>query len=96
MLTVSGEAADASIREDTAGGTVLFTATASDADGQPITYSLEDNSGLFEIDATTGEIRLKSNASLDYENAPRHSLKVTATAGVTLLMVGRLNPSTLM
>ena len=72
--------------EDIADTAIITTVTASDADGQNIEYSLDaanndaDDLELFEINATTGVIRLKAGQSLDYETAQSHSLTVTATA----------------
>ena len=102
MVSLSGGTAglNVDIPEDTAGGTVLYTAQATDADGNSITYSLDaanNNAAildLFEIDDTTGAISLKSDASLDHENAPRHSLTVTATAEGDPAVVSTINTTT--
>ena len=45
--------------------------------GAPVSYSLNESSTGFEIDQTTGEIRILR--SLDYEEAQRHVLTVLAT-----------------
>ena len=54
-------------------GTVVFTAEATDADATPeysnVRYAIKGGTGmsLFDIDAETGEIRVKSGARLDYD-----------------------------
>ena len=50
------------------GASVGVTALATDADGDTVTYSLDDDAGgLFTIDANTGEVTVAGN--LDYETA---------------------------
>ena len=75
----------ATIAEDASDTTVLHTVTATDADttGESLIYAIsEDASNLFEIDSSTGEVSLKSGASLDYETAPNsYTIKVTASDG---------------
>ena len=68
--------------EDIDETTVIYTAQATDADGDDVSYALTaGNDGLFEIDAQTGEISLAAGQSLDYETATSHELEITATAG---------------
>ena len=65
------------IDENAPAGTLVGTVTASDPDGDSLTYSLVDDAGgLFAIDPATG--RLTATASLDYEAA--HNYSVTARA----------------
>lgn len=46
---------------------IVYTATATDADGDSVTFSLAgDDAALFDIDATTGEVTFK--AAPDHEN----------------------------
>ena len=55
-----------------------MTALATDADGDTVTYSLDDDAGgLFTIDANTGEVTVAGN--LDYETATSHTITVRAT-----------------
>ena len=55
------------------------TALATDADGDAVTYSLDDDAGgLFTIDANTGEVTVAGN--LDYETATSHTITVRATS----------------
>ncbi len=74
-LTVTG----GTVQENAAGGTVVATLGATDADaGSSFTYTLAaDPSGKFEV--VGDEIRVKAGASLDYESATSHQLSVTVT-----------------
>ncbi|MEP1243380.1 MAG: cadherin domain-containing protein, partial [Lentilitoribacter sp.] len=65
------------------GDSVGITASATDADGtnNTITYSLSDDAGgIFEIDASTGEVSIADASGIDYENASSHTIEVTATS----------------
>ena len=45
--------------------------TATDEDGDPLTYTLEGpDAGLFDIDASTGQLRTKAGVDYDYETRP--------------------------
>ena len=74
-----------SVPENSAAGTVAATLTATDPDGDPLTYTITDAGGNpvtdsnFEI--VGNEIRVKSGADLDYESATSHDLYVTASDG---------------
>jgi VCBS repeat-containing protein len=72
-LVIDHEAID----ENAAAGTLVGIVSATDPDGDTLTYSLVDDAGgLFAIDPVTG--RLTATASLDYEAA--HGYSVTARA----------------
>ena len=61
------------------GDSVGVTALATDADGDAVTYSLDDDAGgMFTIDANTGEVTVAGN--LDYETATNHTITVRATS----------------
>jgi Ca2+-binding RTX toxin-like protein len=63
-----------------AGMAVGITASASDADGDSITYSLlDDAGGLFGINATSGVVTVAG--ALDYETAQSHQISVQASDG---------------
>ncbi|RYE88016.1 MAG: hypothetical protein EOP19_02640, partial [Hyphomicrobiales bacterium] len=68
------------------GGTVIFTAKASDADaGSTVTYALDSNfGGRFLINATTGAVSIVANSGLlfDHEQASFYDLVVRATGSV--------------
>ncbi|MFK0331567.1 DUF5801 repeats-in-toxin domain-containing protein [Rhizobium sp. NPDC090275] len=70
------------------GDTVVLakvTATDPDAGPQNLKYSIaSDVSGKFEVNQTTGEVSLKSGASLDYETAQQHVVTVRVTDGGNL------------
>jgi hypothetical protein len=72
------------VAENLSDSSVIVSASASDADstGETISYQLTDNSGgLFEINASTGDIRLANGQTLDYEAATSHTVTVIATDG---------------
>jgi VCBS repeat-containing protein len=72
-LTIDHQAID----ENAAAGSLVGTVSASDPDGDALTYSLVDDAGgLFAIDPVTGA--LTATAALDYESA--HGYSVTARA----------------
>ncbi len=74
----------ASVNENAAIATIVYDANATDADVTfgPISYTLGGaDAALFNINATTGEVRL--NASADYEADTSYSISVTATQGTT-------------
>ncbi len=72
-----------SVAENSAAGTVVAVLTASDADGDSLTYALTDADGNpvsdsnFEI--IGNEVRVREGADLDYETAASHGLFVTAS-----------------
>ena len=77
-------AASASAAEGVGDSAVLYTAVATDADttGEAVTFRLTaDPSGLFEIDANSGEVTLRSGAALDHEAAQSHSITIESTDG---------------
>ena len=70
------------VAENSAAGTPVgapVTATASAR--RSITYSLSGiNASLFDIDANSGQIKVASGATLDFERARSHQVLVTARA----------------
>ncbi|MYM60406.1 cadherin repeat domain-containing protein, partial [Vibrio sp. OCN044] len=93
-----------SYNENRTGSDVLGTVSASDADGENVTYSITTNvtnaggDNLFEIDATSGEISLTSAGvsafANDFELDPNmHNLVVTATedAGLGSVQTATVN-----
>ena len=54
--------------------------TATDEDGDPLTYTLEGpDAGSFDIDPTTGQISTKPGVDYDYEMRPLYTVTVRAT-----------------
>ncbi len=74
-----GEAGERSVPEDTpAGENVGDPVTASDANDDTLTYSLDgSDAGSFSIVAATGQLRTR--AALDYETTNTYTVNVTAT-----------------
>ena len=75
-----------SVNENATANTVVGSVTARDLDGDFLTYSVggTDAAGfkeVFDLDASTGEITVKSGASIDYESDSSYSITVSATDG---------------
>ena len=64
--------------ENAPGGTVAGAIAASDPDGDPLTYFIQNQSvpGTFTVDRATGQVRVASGADLDYEARRVHFLDV--------------------
>ncbi|MGO4705146.1 cadherin domain-containing protein [Microvirga sp. 2MCAF38] len=72
-LTTGGTVA--SVEENKTGGFVVATVSADDDGGAAgLRYSLTDDT--FEIDAVTGQVKVKAGVVLDYERANNHTLSV--------------------
>ena len=74
----------ATVAEDIDDATVIYTATAMDADTVgTVTFSITvDADDLFEIDGVSGEVTLQTGKSLDYATATSHSITVRADDGI--------------
>ncbi len=68
------------VSESAAVNTVVGTVSASDVDGNTITYSITGGNalGIFSINAS-GQIRIANTAHLDYELNTTHTLTIRAT-----------------
>ena len=80
---------DASTVAENADGAVIGTLSATDPDGDAVTFSV-DAASPFEVDGAT--LKLKAGESLDYEEGATVSVDVTATDGkggssVTTLLI---------
>ena len=66
------------VDENSANGTVVGTISASDQDGDTLSYSIiaGDPNGAFAIDSATGEITVADGAQLDFESQASYSLTV--------------------
>ena len=67
----------------TAGTLVGITASSSDVNGPPVTYSLTDSAtGFFAIDPTTGVVSVTAAGAtgINYETAPGHAYSITVQA----------------
>ncbi|NVK24196.1 MAG: cadherin-like domain-containing protein, partial [Gammaproteobacteria bacterium] len=67
-----------SVAENQQEGSLLFTVSAVDPDGQVISYDFDDAPNLFSINSDTGAVTLNSS-SLDHETTPSYSFNIIAT-----------------
>lgn len=69
------------VAEDISDATVIGTVTATDAEGDALTFSITANaSDLFEISAG-GELSLASGQNLDFETSTSHTITVQVSDG---------------
>ena len=75
--------ASRSVAENAAAGTAVGEpVTATDADGDALTYTLGGaDAGSFEIDGTSGQVKVKAGALPDFEAKSSHTVTVTASDG---------------
>ena len=77
----ASESMTRTVAENSAGGAnVGDPVTATDEDGDTITYSMSD-SGNFQIDGETGQITVAEGANLDYETQTSYTVTVNASDG---------------
>ena len=81
---VDSDATPDSVAEGAAAGThVGITASSTDVNGPPVTYSLtgDTSGGGFTINATTGVVTVADPTKIDFEStAPGHTYTITAQA----------------
>ena len=76
-----------SVDENAPEGAVVDVAAAGDADGDSLTYSVSGAgaakfNNVFNLNASTGEITVKSGANIDYESSDKsYSITVSVTDG---------------
>ena len=76
-----------SVDENAPEGAVVDVATGGDADGDSLTYSVSGAgaakfNSVFNLNASTGEITVKSGANIDYESSVKsYSVTVSVTDG---------------
>ncbi len=72
-----------SVAENAATGTLVgITASATDVDGDTVSYKLTDSAGgRFQIDSATGVVSVADGTKLDYETAQSHSITVEVSDG---------------
>ena len=69
------------VAENAPGGTLVGApVTATDSDGDALTYALSGSSA-FVIDAASGQIRVAAGAVLDYETTSSYTVTVSVTDG---------------
>ena len=78
-----GPTASRSVAENSPAGTNVGAAvTATDPEGDTLTYSMSGtDASSFNIGSTTGQITVASGTSLDYETKNRYSVTVSVTDG---------------
>lgn len=70
------------IAENSPAGTVVGTVTATDIDGDPITFAFNPLSATFSISAA-GVVTVADPAALDFETNPSFTLTVTASDNIS-------------
>ena len=98
----TGQPTTASVAENSADDTPVATITATDADGDTLTYALDSASdAVFDIDSSSGAITVQvdDGTALDHEATPSYAATVTAsdgtntaTHGVTISVTNILEP----
>ncbi len=77
----TNQTATASIPENSAGGTAVATVTATDGDGDELSYSLDEASdAAFDI-SDAGAITVQDDATLNHEATPTITITVIANDG---------------
>ena len=78
-----GSSASRSVAEDATGGSNIGNPiTATDPEGDFLTYGMEGaEAGDFQVDASTGQISLATNADLDYEHRSSYSFRMRVQDG---------------
>jgi large repetitive protein len=80
---VDSNAAANTVAEGAANGsTVGVTASSTDVNGPPVTYTLtgDTSGGGFTINSSTGVVTVADSTKIDYESSPGHAYTVTAQA----------------
>jgi len=72
------------IDEHSAGGTLIGTVSATDKDGDELTFTIDNESGL-EIDEQTGELSLGNTVTLDFESAETLAFTTSVFDGKSII-----------
>ena len=75
-----------SVNENAASGTVVGTAGATDADGDPLTYSVSGTDAaafaqVFAMNMDTGEIEVRDGVTVDHESKGSYMVTINVTDG---------------
>ncbi|WP_168563958.1 cadherin domain-containing protein [Crateriforma spongiae] len=73
------DSAEFAVSEGSVAGTVVGTVTASDPNGDSITFALGGTQDEFAIDAVSGQITVTENAEFNFETQQQFELVVVAT-----------------
>ncbi|MDF2857287.1 MAG: calx-beta domain protein, partial [Neobacillus sp.] len=71
------------VDEGALSGTIVGTLPASDSDGDPLTYSIlsGNTNNVFEMDASTGEIKVVESSLIDFETKQSYTLVIKVADG---------------
>ena len=70
------------IAENSDAGAAVGTVSATDTDGDPLTYSVAGtDAGVFSLDTGTGAITVKTGATVDYETRASYAITIAVTDG---------------
>ena len=88
-----------SIDENSAAGTAVGTVTATDADGDTLTYSVGGTdptafAEVFSLDTATGSITVKTGAIPDHETKSSYAIIISITDGEDAMGVAETNATT--
>ena len=72
-----------SLAENSPGGTLVGTVSASDANNDTLTYTIKSGNTLeaFSLDSKSGELKVINSVALDFETTPTFSLEVEVSDG---------------
>lgn len=77
------DGAEIMIADTTPNGTTIWTADANSNDGDTLSYSLSDPSGIFQINSTTGAVSVVNTEDIEGDAADPYTLTVSVTDGLT-------------
>lgn len=74
-------ASSISVSEDIDLGTEVYTATATDANNDVISWGMADKQGIFSIDPTSGVVKVSNKDNLIASNLTNYSIDIAASDG---------------
>jgi len=66
------------LSDDVQNGITVYSATATDVDGDSLVWSIQDPQNIFAIDAATGELTVSDNSNLDF-SLTNYQITLTVT-----------------
>ncbi|MEZ5902938.1 MAG: cadherin-like domain-containing protein [Alphaproteobacteria bacterium] len=78
---IGPDPAAVNVFENATNGTLIYTASATDPDGDGLTYTIESGNGLgiFQVNPFNGQVTIADNTNLDFEGTNTFSLVIRAT-----------------